>query len=76
MTQPPTPVPDPTPDSKPIPALRPAMRRRFYQALGAYGVLGILAWTTLDGGMRWLVLLLLAALAVKSWIHLRRMELE
>jgi hypothetical protein len=52
------------------------MRRRFYQALGAYGVLGILAWTTLDGGMRWLVLLLLAALAVKSWIHLRRMELE
>ncbi|MGD0579302.1 MAG: hypothetical protein ABSC08_10280 [Bryobacteraceae bacterium] len=58
----------PTPD--------PAARRRFYQALSAYGVLAVLAWTTLDGGLRWLVLILLAAFALKSWVHLRRIELE
>ncbi len=68
MAQPPTPVPAPTPD--------PAARKRFFQALSAYGVLAVLAWTTLDGGLRWLVLILLVAFALKSWVHLRRMELE
>ncbi|MGD0002496.1 MAG: hypothetical protein ABSE21_20565 [Bryobacteraceae bacterium] len=58
----------PTPD--------PAVRRRFYKALAAYGVLAVLAATTLDGSLRWLVLAVLAAFALKSWVHLRRIELE
>jgi hypothetical protein len=57
----------PTPD--------PAVRQRFYKALAAYGVLAVLAATTLDGGLRWLVLAVLAAFALKSWVHLRRIEL-
>jgi hypothetical protein len=59
-----TPTPDPT------------VRRRFYKALSAYAVLAVLAATTLDGGLRWLVLAVLAAFALKSWVHLRRIELE
>jgi len=39
-------------------------------------VLAVLAATTLDGGLRWLVLAVLAAFALKSWVHLRRIELE
>jgi len=53
-----------------------AARQRFYRAMGAYAVLAILAWTTLDDGMRWVVLILLAGLALKTWVHMRRIELE
>jgi len=58
------------------PSPRSAARQRFYQAMGAYSVFAILAWTTLDDGLRWLVLILLAGLALKTWVHLRRIELE
>jgi|GEM_PF-1239877 len=51
-------------------------RSRFYKAMSAYGVLGVLAWTTLDGGFRWLILIVLAGLAVKTWVHLKRLESE
>ena len=54
----------------------PTVRPRFYKALLAYVVLGALAWTTLDGNWRWFVLILLAGLALKSWVHLRRLESE
>lgn len=64
------------PNGTPTSNRDPAARRRFYQALCAYGVLAVLAWTTLDDGLRWLVLILMAAFALKSWVHLRRIELE
>ena len=51
-------------------------RSRFRTAMGAYAILAILAWTTLDDGLRWLVLILLAGLALRTWVHLRRIELE
>ena len=54
----------------------PTARPRFYKALVAYAILGTLAWTTLDGKWRWFVLVLLAGLALKSWVHLRRLESE
>ena len=41
----------------------------FQVAMGAYVVLAALAFFTLDGPMLGAVLLLLAALAVKTWIH-------
>jgi hypothetical protein len=54
----------------------PTARSRFYKALVAYAVLATLAWNTLDGNFRWLILILLAGLALKSWVHLRRLESE
>lgn len=54
----------------------PTARSRFYKALVAYVVLATLAWTTLDGDWCWFILILLAALALKSWVHLRRLESE
>lgn len=54
----------------------PTARPRFYKALVAYAVLGTLAWTTLDGGLLWLILIVLAGFALKSWVHLRRLESE
>jgi len=51
-------------------------RSRFYKALVAYAILGTLAWTTLDGSWRWFVLILLAGLVLKSWVHLKRLESE
>ena len=54
----------------------PTARSRFYKALVAYAILAALAWTTLDGSLRWFVLVLLAGFALKSWVHLRRLESE
>jgi len=51
-------------------------RKRFYQALGAYTVLGLVAGLTLDGNLRWFILILLAGLAVKTWVDQRRRELD
>lgn len=50
------------------------MRQRFRYALAAYGLLATLACATLDGKLRWFVLILLVALAVKSWVAVRRDE--
>ena len=51
---------------------------RLWMALGAYVVLAILAWTQLDAPIphsgfqvRHVVLLILAALAVSTWLHRR-----
>jgi hypothetical protein len=51
------------------------LRKRLRAALAIYLLLGIGAWATLDGNFRWIVLILMAALAVKSWIAVRREEL-
>jgi hypothetical protein len=47
------------------------MRQRFFAALGAYAVLAVLAGFTLDGILRSAVLILLAGLALKTWIAYR-----
>jgi hypothetical protein len=51
---------------------------RLWMALGAYVVLAILAWTQLDAPIphsgfrvRHVVLVILAALAVSTWVHRR-----
>ena len=49
-----------------------ALRRRLKWALLAYGVLALLAGVTLDGNFRFFVIILLCALALKSWIAVRR----
>jgi O-antigen ligase len=59
-----------------MPSSDPTARPRFYKSLVAYAILATLAWTTLDGSWRWFVLILLAGLALKSWVHLRRLESE
>ena len=59
-----------------MPSSDPTARHRFYKALVAYAILATLVWTTLDGSFRWIVLILLAGLALKSWVHLRRLESE
>ena len=51
------------------------LRNRLPLALGIYALLGVAAWFTLDGDLRWLVIVVMAALAVKSWIAVRRDEL-
>jgi hypothetical protein len=44
------------------------MRQRLFAALSGYAVLALLAGFTLDGVLRSAVLILLAGLAVKTWI--------
>lgn len=51
------------------------LRKRFRYALAIYVLIGAAAWFTLDGDLRWIVLVVMAALAVKSWVALRREEL-
>ena len=55
---------------QPTPAehLEPA-RMKFYTALICYGSIGLLAALTLDGKLRLAVWILLAGLAVKSYLH-------
>ncbi|HLJ49257.1 MAG TPA: hypothetical protein VKU01_24760 [Bryobacteraceae bacterium] len=48
------------------------MKPNFVSAMAAYAVLALLAGFTLDGPLRVAVLLLLAGLAVKTWIHTLR----
>jgi len=59
-----------------MPPSDPTARPRFYKALVAYAILGTLAWTTLDGNLRWFILIVLVGFALKSWVHLRRLESE
>jgi hypothetical protein len=44
------------------------MKQRFFAALGAYAALAILAGFTLEGVLRYAVWILMAGLAVKTWI--------
>ena len=48
---------------------------RLRYALAAYAVLALLAAFTLDGNLRIFVLLLMAALAFKSWIAYKKADL-
>jgi hypothetical protein len=51
------------------------MKQRFYLALTAYGLLALLAAVTLDGRIRLATLILLAGVALKTWlVTLRRDE--
>ncbi len=50
------------------------MKNRLLAALGAYLVLAVLAATTLSGGIRWAILILLLGLAAKSWIAYRMQQ--
>lgn len=51
------------------------LRRRLRSALAAYAAIAVLAALTLDGALLYAVLLFLAALAVRSWVAVRREEL-
>lgn len=51
-----------------------SLRHRLKWALSAYLAIGLLAWFTLDGSLRYMVLIVLAALAAKSYIAVRRQE--
>lgn len=53
-----------------------SLRSRLKWAFGAYAVIAVLAWSTLDGAFRYMVLVVLAALAAKSYIHVRRQEVN
>ncbi|MBX5494923.1 MAG: hypothetical protein IRZ15_06275 [Bryobacteraceae bacterium] len=47
------------------------MRTKLAVALALYGVLALLASFTLTGGLRLAILVLLAGLAVKTWVGFR-----
>ncbi len=51
-----------------------ALRRRLRWALAAYAAIAVLAALTLDGALLYLVLLFLGALALRSWIVVKREE--
>lgn len=51
------------------------IRKRFRWALGAYALIGVAAWFTLDGNLRLIVLILMVVFAIRSWIAVRREEL-
>jgi len=44
------------------------MKSRMIMAMASYAVLALLALATLQGKFRWAVWILLAGLAVKTWI--------
>lgn len=53
-----------------------ALRRKLKWVLAAYAAIGAMAALTLDGVLLWAVLVFLGALAVRSWVVVRREELE
>ncbi len=53
-----------------------ALRRKLKWAPAAYGLLAAMAALTLDGVLLYAVLLFLGALAVRSWVAVKRAELE
>jgi hypothetical protein len=48
------------------------MNRRFYGALSIYFALGVLAWVTLEGTVRYATWLFLGGLALKTWLSVLR----
>ncbi len=50
------------------------MKSRLPRALLGYAVFGLLATLTLDGKLRIFILILMAALALKSWLAAKRDE--
>jgi hypothetical protein len=49
-----------------------AMRKKFLPALFCYVLVGVAASLTLDGKLRAFLWILLAGLAVKSWVGMKR----
>ena len=49
--------------------MKDAITQRFYIAMGAFAVLGVLAGFTLDGTIRIATLIFLAGLAARTAIH-------
>ena len=47
------------------------MKRKILWAMIGYAAICLLAWLTLDGNLRWLVWILMAAFALKSWAAAR-----
>lgn len=52
------------------------LRPRLKYALAAYAAIAVLAWFSLDAPLSYMVLIVLAALAAKSYIAVRRQESE
>ena len=59
-----------------VPNSTAVLRSRLKWALLAYSALAVLAAFTLDGHFRFFVLILLGALALKSWIAVQRESVE
>jgi len=53
-----------------------ALRRKLKYALAAYAAIAVMAALTLDGALLYCVLLFLGALAVRSWVVVKREELD
>lgn len=53
-----------------------ALRRKLRKALAAYAFIAALAALTLDGALLFAVLLFLGALALRSWVAVKREEIE
>ncbi|MBI4890466.1 MAG: hypothetical protein HY821_07550 [Acidobacteria bacterium] len=51
------------------------LKSKLKWALAGYALLGVAAWFTLDGRFRWIVLVILAAFAVKSWVATKKEQL-
>lgn len=50
------------------------MNKRLMAALACYALFCVLAWLTLDGELRWIIWILMAALAVKSWVAAKQQD--
>jgi hypothetical protein len=50
------------------------IEKRFYIAMGTYGILAVLVWLTLDGKMRLATWIFLAGLALRTIIHMKARE--
>ncbi len=49
------------------------MQKRYYGAMGCYALLAVLGWFHLSGNVRAVLWIFLAGLAVKTWIHRKRL---
>lgn len=50
------------------------MKKRYYTAMGCYALFALAAWFQLSGTLRNALWILLAGLAVKTWLHQKRSE--
>jgi hypothetical protein len=48
------------------------MTGRYWLAMGSYAAIATLAWLTLDGDVRTVVWIVMAGLALKTWIARRQ----
>ena len=49
------------------------MRKRYYAAMGCYALAAVAAYFQLSGNIRLALWIFLAGLAVKTWIHRKRL---